>query len=52
LLLSSPEVIAQLVISSLDGYRLYPAVQSHPLHGVNIVATWHCSTVYTSTAAF
>jgi len=39
-------------ISSPDGYRLYPAVQSHPLHGVSIVATWHCSTVYSSTAAF
>jgi len=39
-------------ISSPDGYRLYPAVQSHPLHGVNIVATWHCSTVYTSTMPF
>jgi len=35
-----------------DGYRLYPAVQSHPLYGVRIAATWHCSTIYNNTTSF
>jgi len=39
-------------ISGSEALRLYPAVRSHPLHGVSYQASWHCASVLQLSSQF